>query len=173
MSRKTNILHKPVPAGSICRFNPVDGRAIIETSDGKVYSYDPSKRRSRRLCEESMGFHEGMWLQTAMAAASGNDIEAIDAGEYPFTKALELIQFRLRVRDALDFFLKSLDRDLSVGLRKQCAQFATRLLAEDAVRELVEPVLIGNPLPPEFDTTHGPSRGKAGEILEVMVKKWR
>lgn len=173
MPKRSNALRNPIPRVSICRFSTVDFRAIIETSDGEVYTYNPSKRRPARLQKAEMGFHAGMWLQPAMAAACGDGIETVEAGEYPFTEALEHIQFRIRVHDALDFFLKSLDIDLTVELRRQCARFATRLLEEDAVRELVEPILMGTPLPRGFVADHGPTRGKAGEILKAMLEKWR
>lgn len=169
----TNSLHNETPKEAIARWSPVDGRAAIETPDGKVYSFDPSRRRGTRVWEERMGFHDGMWLQPALAAQLGKPIETHPAGEYPFTALQEHIEFRLRVDYALMAFLSSLDTELDIDFRKKMARKAERLLEEDEVRKRLESSLRNNPMPADFDTTYGPTKGKAGEILKAMVAKWR
>ena len=175
MSR-TNILHNDVPTEPVARWNPVDGRAVIETPDGKVYSFSLSRHRGQRAKEERIGLNASMWLQPKLAHDCGKPIEireGEEVGKYPFTALEEHIEFRLRVTDALDYFLVSIDSEIDPRLRKDFARKATHLLREQEVANAVEPALLNNPMPEKFDTSLGPTEGKAGEILTAMIAKWR
>src|SRR3989338_4631220 len=164
-----NILHNPLPDAPVAQWSPVDGRAVIEMPNGKVYVLDPSKPAPVRLNEARIGFHAGMFLQPALAAQVSKPVVTCAAGEYPFTELRKKIDFQLSVYDALDAFLHSLDTDLDVEMRQKDARKATRLLEDDALRAAVGPVLLSQPLDKSWDITHGPTSGKAGEILKRLI----
>src|SRR3989338_8845122 len=134
-----NILHNPLPDAPVAQWSPVDGRAVIEMPNGKVYVLDPSKPAPVRLNEARIGFHAGMFLQPALAAQVGKPVVTCAAGEYPFTE------------------------------RQRNARKVIRLLEDDAIRAAVEPALLSQPLNSSWDVTHGPTSGKAGEILTRLI----
>jgi|SRR3989338_2149128 len=164
-----NILHNPLPDAPVAQWSPVDGRAVIEMPNGKVYVLDPSKPAPVRLNEARIGFHAGMFLQPALAAQVGKPVVTCAAGEYPFTELQKKIEFQLSVYDALDAFLFSLDPELTVEVRQRNARKVIRLLEDDAIRAAVEPALLSQPLNSSWDVTHGPTSGKAGEILTRLI----
>ncbi|MBP9757821.1 MAG: hypothetical protein KBD06_04435 [Candidatus Pacebacteria bacterium] len=169
----TNILHNEYPSKPIAQYLTSGSRGIVETPDGKVYSYDNERPKGQRFVEEKLGFHPGMWLQPALSAQTMNPVKMTDPGEYPFADFELQLELKSRTYDGLTFFLRSLDTDFEPEDREMFARRATHLLKEDTVRAEVEPVLIRNPMPPGFDTTYGPKEGKAGEILQAMIDAWR
>ena len=165
---KTNSIHNEVPEKSIAQFSSTGARAVVETTDGKVFSFSMSRPKGARFEEEHAGFHPGMWLQGA-----GGDYRIQPSGESPFTELEKHLELLSRIDDAFRSFEASLDHELSVETRQKCARKVVPLLEDDAVRAVVEPMLMANPMRPEWDVTHGPTEGKAGEILRAMVSKWQ
>lgn len=169
----TNILHNVIPSKPIAQYLNSGSRGVVETPDGKVYSYDNERPKGQRFVEEKIGFHPGMWMQPSLSAQMGNPVRITSPGDYPFTDFESHLELKSRIYDGLTNFLRSLDADFEPEDREMFARRATHLLKEDAVHEEVAPVLIRNPMPTGFDTTHGPKEGKAGEILQAMIDAWR
>ncbi len=168
-----NILHNEPPSKSVAAYLNNGSRAFVETRCGKVFSYDNTRPKGQRFKEEALGFHPGFFMQPALSRQLGNPVLTVDPGEYPFTDFENLMELKSRTYEALTFFLHSLNIEFEPADREMYARKATHLLKEDAVRAEVEPVLIRNPMPPNFDTTYGPKEDHAGRILQAMIETWR
>ncbi len=164
----TNCIHNEVPKKSIAQFSSNGQRAVVETSGGKVFSFELSRPKGYRFKEEQIGFHPSMWLQGA-----GGEYRIRPSGNFPFRKLEGHLEFLSRVEAAIFNFKASLDPELRVDLRQRFAQGAAALLGEIPVYTAVKLQLMVFELPPEWDLTHGPTQGQAGKILEALVAKWR
>lgn len=80
-----NILWNEYPDPGIAQFLSDGSRGIVETPDGKVYSYDNTRPAGQRFVEATLGFHPGMWLQPALSRQLGNPVQFRPSGDYPFT----------------------------------------------------------------------------------------
>lgn len=175
----TNCLYNETPTEPVATFNPVDGRAIIETPGGAVYTYDPGRPRGGRVQQERAGLHAGMFLQPALAAQLGSPIEYVSGdvvGEYPFKAFQKWVEHRMEMRDALTCFLTSIDPELSIDIRQKAARKATHMLKNETIRSKVEKSLLAGAKRPgekeRWDPTYGPTEGEAGMILKKMLLEW-
>jgi hypothetical protein len=167
-----NIIGNEVPAKAVAQVCFMTGTAIIETPDGKVWSYEADKPPGEALVEQRIGFHPGMFLQPALASQMGSPIELAEAGEYPFVALITEIGQKYRAHRAITAFLSALDPDMERSIRESFASAAGELLKEGAVRGIVEPILVGQPVPHGFDTQGVRLPGAAGEILEKIRQAW-
>lgn len=167
-----NIIGNEVPAKAVAQVCFMTGTAIIETPDGRVWSYEADKPPGGALAEQGIGFHPGMFLQPALASQMGSPIELVDAGEYPFATLITEIGQKYRAHQAIDMFLSTLDTELAGDLREAAGTIADRLLGEKAVRDIVEPILTSKPLPAGFDDVGVLIPGTVREILEKIKKIW-
>ncbi len=164
----TNCIHNEVPGESIAQFSSNGQRAVIETTDGKVFSFSMSRSKGTRFEEERAGFHASKWLQGA-----GGSIKMQPSGEFPFPELELHLELLSRVDSAVRYFEVSLDPDFEIETRKKYAEGAATLLGDVEVFAAVVPTFMAKPMPPEWDATHGPTEGMAGELLKAMVAKWR
>lgn len=86
-----NILCNEYPSQSIAEFSGTYGRAIVETADGKVYSFDMDRQKGERFIEEGAGFHARMWLPIM------SQLRFLPAGEYPFTELEKQLESEWRI----------------------------------------------------------------------------
>lgn len=165
-----NILFNEYPSQSIAQYSSLGDRGIVETADGKVFTYDVSRPVGQRfVLEKEVGLHPGMWLPRL----GGIQIAIRPAGEYPFTDLEKEIELQARCHTAFRCFTMSLDPEVDVKDRTLLANQATKLIEEDAVYTTVKRALTSMRLWETAVVDHGPKEGKAGELLQAMIAKWR
>lgn len=163
-----NILMNPYPRESTALYESKGDRAIIETSDGKVFSYEDSRPSGERFVEESVGFHPGMWLPKM----PGIIYKRQPSGPYPFT-ALELRLRQLKqVYYAVELFRLTLDPDMDINVRRDCVEHVTELFDDAAIYDAARLQLMERPLPDCIDVEHSFKGGKGAELLKALREKW-
>lgn len=152
MQQAKNILWNEPPVKPIAQFLSSGSRAVVETPDGRVFSYDNTRPRGQRFVEEKLGFHFGHWMQPSLSRQIGTPIRLGYPGDYPFAEFEDYLELQTRVYRSIRFFLLSLDPEIDAPERVTMARMSAEIMSGSDVRgSVIQPVLLENPIPIEYE----------------------
>ncbi|MEK7102793.1 MAG: hypothetical protein AAB870_00415 [Patescibacteria group bacterium] len=158
----------------IAIISSITWNAIVKVAEGEVVT-EYSLRWDDKTNTPHQGEIGGYRLQSFLGTLHRNDHLYFfnEVGEHPFPNVYEHLRFEKTKKDALNGFLAVYDPVLSTDTKQLAVKVTEKKLKDLQIYEYIKSRVLSTEMPKELVVPSELPSGKVGELITMMVEKWR